>query len=341
MAGVAAPYLQPMIGAIMLAMIGMSMSISLRRESRAAPGEQLVHNVTQVQSAAEKQSLPTAGVSLGDNVKIYEPQTSTPVGSLILLMGMGGDHSWDMSEWWYLDKSWSSKSQEWCCKDPSSMECTCWFDDNDKAAVQRLRSNLRIVDARGKIHYRNGNVWYKYQWWPDGPVVTEDHEAAISNVFQIIEHEYKIVGSYKRIAVAGMSQGADLALTVGVRFPQQLGMVISQRGMLHGDQREWLSSHGSHAGSPGTPFILMGGDSDELIPLSTFKESCASLQHSQTPAFLKTRVCYDESWGCHGSFSKSEWKLLINAFSLMLFPVHERNWGDQIGQLTFWNSCEA
>lgn len=334
--GVAAPHRQRTIGAILLAMLGMSMSLTLRREGRAAPGENLGH----VLPATTQKSMPSTGVNLGDNVKVYEPQTSKPVGSLILLMGLGGDHSWDMSEWWYLDRAWSSKSQEWCCKDPSSMECTCWFDDNDKAAIQRLRNSLRIVDARGKIWYRKGNAWYKYQWWPDGPPVTVDHEAAIANVFSIIEHERQIVGSYDRIAIAGMSQGADLALTVGVRFPHQLGMVISQRGMLHGDQREWLSSHGGQS-SPGTPFILTGGDADELVPLSTFKGSCASLQHTQAPCYLKTRVCYDESWGCHGSFSKSEWKLLINAFSLMLFPVHERHLEEQIGNLTFWSSCEA
>jgi len=335
MAGVADPHRQLTMWAILFSMLGMSMSISLLRQGRATPGEKLEH----VLNATTQQGAPSTANQLGDNVKVYEP-TSTPLGSLILLMGMGGDHSWDMSEWWYLDTAWSSKEREWCCKDPSSMTCTCWFDDNDKAAVKRLRSNLRIVDAHGTIWYRKGKVWYKYQWWPDGPVVADDHEAAIANVFQIIEHEYAVVGDYRRIAIAGMSQGADLSLTVGVRFPHQLGMVISQRGMLHASQREWIDSNG-HQGSPGTPFILTGGDADELIPLSTFKESCASLKHMQTPCYLKTRTCYDESWGCHGSFSKSEWKLLINAFSLMLFPVHERNWEEQIGHLTFWSSLEA
>jgi len=337
MPGVAAPHRQLMTVAILLAMLGMCTSISLRREGRAAPGEKLVDNVL---NATTQKSTTFSGANLGDNVKVYEPQTSAPVGSLILLMGQGGDHSWDMAEWWYLDRAWSLKSQEWCCKDPSSMACECWFDDNDKAAIQRLRNSLRIVDAVGTMWYREGSAWYTYEWWPDGPPVTADHEVAIANVFQIIEHEYKIVGSYDRIAIAGMSQGADLALTVGVRFPHRLGMVISQRGMLHGSQQEWLWSHANHS-SPGTPFILMGGDADELIPLSTFKGSCASLQHMQTPCYLKTRVCYDESWGCHGSFSKPEWKLLTNAFSLMLLPVHERNWTEQIGHLTFWSSCDA
>jgi len=41
--GVAAPHRQRTIGAILLAMLGMSMSLTLRREGRAAPGENLGH----------------------------------------------------------------------------------------------------------------------------------------------------------------------------------------------------------------------------------------------------------------------------------------------------------
>jgi hypothetical protein len=334
---------QLMKGAILLAMLSMTMSISLRQRERAPPGEQLREPLKHFKNATKQApqapfkhivnatngSVP---IQLGKNVKIYVPQVQA-VGSLILLMGMGGDHSWNLNQWWYLDTTWPAKDQEWCCKDPTSLECTCWFDDNDKAAVLRLRENLRIVDAVGTTRYRTGSAWYKYDWWPDGAPVTAEHEAAIANVFQIIEHEYQVLGDYRRIAIAGMSQGADLALSVGVRFPQQLGMVVSERGLLH-PPSENVSSHG-------TPFILTGGDADELIPLATFKGSCASLVHMQTPAFLKTHVCYDLSWGCHGSFMKTEWKLLINAFSLMLFPVHERNWVDQIGHLTFWSSCDA
>lgn len=325
MSGVAAPVRQLAIGVILSSMLEMTLSMSLRRAERTAPVDHAVPWTTNM-------SANSTGEQLGDNVKVYEPQTHPPVGSLILLMGIGGDHSWTMSEWWYLDTAWSSKEQEWCCKDAGSLNCDCWFDDNDKAAIQRLRNSLRIVDAVGTKWYRQGSAWYEYQWWPDGPPVTADHEAAIANVIQIIEHEYKIVGSYERIAVAGMSQGADLALSVGARFPQQLGMVISQRGMLHEPPETPI---------PGTTFILTGGDADELVPLQQFTGSCASLRSMQAPAYLKTHMCYGGEWGCHGSFSKTEWKLLINAFSLMLFPVHERNWGEQIGHLTFWNSCEG
>jgi predicted esterase len=338
MSGSNAPHRQMTMWAILLAMLGKSWSMSLRQERRVAPVAKLSDNVKQALNVTTEKSKLSSAKKLGDNVKVYEPQVSKPVGSLILLMGIGGHHSWTMKSWWYMDEAWSEKEQEWCCKDPSSMQCTCWFDDNDKAAVQRLRGNLRIVDAVGKVWYRKGNSWYKYQWWPDGPPVKADYDEAIGNVFDIIEHEYNILGDYRRIAVAGMSQGADLALSVGVRFPHQLGMVISQRGLLPEPE---LSGKRGNQSSARTPAIILGGDADELIPLSVFKSSCAALQGMKHPTYLKTHVCYGEAWGCHGSFSKTEWKLLINSFSLMLFPVHERHWEDQISHLTFWDSCKA
>lgn len=284
-------------------------------------------NQQSIPSAIAKNEQSQLPVMMGDNVKVYAPH-GTAVGSLILLMGIGADHSWTMSQWWYLDTAWSPKEQEWCCKDNN--DCSCWFDDNDMAAVQRLRSQLRIVDAIGTMWYREGTAWYRYTSWPDGPPVTADFEAAIANVNQIIEHESQVVGGYDKIAIAGMSQGADLALAVGVRFPHQLGMVISQRGMLHSAGNQSV---------PGTPFILTGGDKDELVPLTTFQGTCSWLRHLHTSAYLKNHICYDESWGCHGAFSKSEWKLLMNAWSLMLLPVSARNFGQQINDLTFWSPC--
>jgi len=326
---------QLMVAAILLTTQGLSAS----RLRRASPGEKLGNNNKHFVNATANQTFSHKGEVLGGNLgncQVYAP-AAKPVGSLILLMGVWGDHSWTMSQWWYLDTAWNSENQQWCCEDPSAWNCTCWFDDNDKAAVQRLRSNLRIVDCVGKISYgEGGSAWYNYQSWPDGPPVAAEYEAAIATVFQVVEHEYNLVGGYERIAIAGMSQGADLALSVGVRCPHQLGMVISQRGMLHAQPGGLVNLK-----NPGIPYILTGGDTDELVPLAMFKASCASLRSStQTPAvYLKTHTCYPGGWGCHGSFSKTEWKLLVNAFSLMLYPVHHRQWEDQIGRLTFWTPC--
>lgn len=223
-------------------------------------------------------------------------------------------------------------------------QCTCAFGDEDKVAAQRLTNNLRIVDAVGQIivddsHYRGmewTHAWYRYVHWPDGPPIAHELDQAVAIVFNLIEQEYKVVGNYQRIAIAGMSQGADLALEVGLRFPHRLGMVISQRGVLHPSRAHGIQTLAAGAG---TPFIMTAGDADQLSPVSLYKQTCASLQRTKTPVYLKTFPGVD-----HGSFSKPEWKLIVEAFSLMLssFPwVPSLTGIMQIDHLTTWDSCAA
>lgn len=288
-----------------------------------------------------KKSTHFSGEKLGNNVKIYEPMGAVhATASLILLMGYGGDLSWTMTQWWYLDPAWSSSNQEWCRNDA---QYPCAFGESDRANAQHLTNSLRIVDAVGNIdlwkkYGAEGHAWYDYDPWPDGPPFADELEKAIAIVFRLIEHEYKVLGDYQRIAIAGMSQGADLALEVGIRFPQQLGMVFSQRGMLRPSRRQGNQTLAAH---PGTPFILVGGNVDELIPLQTFKASCASLQRMSAPAYFKGFQGLN-----HGSFSMPEWKLMIQAWSLMLssdpWIFSHGGYGiQQIDQLAWWDSCTA
>jgi len=304
------PWRPLMIGIILLAMLGMPLSLSLQGMKHTA-----------------KKKEHFVGEKLGDNALVYAPPTAQPGGSLILLMGCGGDHWWTLTQWWYLHPAWSPSDQEWC-------RSSCVFGVNDKVAAGHLTNNLRIVDAVGDVLLaKDFYGWYNYASWPDGAPVADELEGAVAKVFKIIEHEYHIVGDYKRIAIAGMSQGADLALLVGIRFPQSLGMVISERGIVmppdHAQGNQTL------AAVPGTPFILTGGDSDEVTPLSTYKASCASLQHMQAPVYFKSFPGLD-----HGSFWKPEWGLLIQAFSLMLSPDPKAaHISHGLDHLTWWDSC--
>lgn len=278
-----------------------------------------------------KSNMDLAGQKHGDNIWVYEP-TFAPAGSLILLMGMGGDLSWTMTQWWYLHPEWRPEDQEWCST-PGPTACA--FGAQDKLAVQHLRDNWRIVDAVGTIVSGTGFKWYDYEnWeaWPDSPPNANELDMAVANVFHLIEHEYKVIGDYKRIVIAGMSQGADLALEVGIRYPNQLGMVISQRGVLQKKHAERNGTQSLAAG-PGTPFVLTAGDADELSPLATYKGSCASLQLMQTPVYFKSYPGVD-----HGGFCKPEWSLLIQIWSLMLASAPTP---DKMTYLTTWDSCVA
>lgn len=330
---------------LLLAMPGLAWSMTLRGMQHPLP-EPIAHQLPHQQPTAPKEK-PFTPEKVSDNVMLYDPKPAKPadpllvpaweqavapaVGSLILLMGYGADLSWTLTQWWYLHPEWALKDQKWCKKDGYNADC--WFDEGDKAAAKHLTSNLRIVDAVGKIVLcKNMHAWYKYTVWPDGPPIPNEFEVAIANVFELIEQEYKIVGDYKRIAVAGMSQGADLSLEVGIRFPHQLGMVISQRGVLTQPRKQGNLTLAPSVRS-GTPFILTAGDADELSSLAMYKESCASMQLMQSPVYFKSFPGLN-----HGDFSKPEWKLLIDAFTLMVTPDHQ---GPQLAHLTTWDSCAA
>lgn len=304
-----APYRQLAIGMIFLAMPGMPWALSVKTVQPAPSSEgPLIHIAPHA-----------ADTTLGENVIVHPPQASPASASLILLMGYGGDLSWTMTQWWYLATNWASSDQKWC-------QPSCIFSAEDVAAVQNLRNNVRIVDAVGNIVLAKGShAWYRYTQWPDGPPVAEEMETSVTRVFNLIEAEYKIVGDYGRIAIAGLSQGADLALEVGIRFPQRLGMVISERGVLHP-----LRKGGNFGAGPGTPFILTAGDSDELSSLDTYKADCVSLQQ-RTPTYFKMYQGLD-----HGSFSKGEWKLALDAFILMLAPGPKDS---MIHNLALWDTC--
>jgi predicted esterase len=312
---------------VFLATLGMGAALSMQR---VQPG-----SGTKMHFTAEK-----IGVTLNEFVKIYEPlgpNKSTswhtsgeakPVGSLILLGPFGGKLSWTLRQWWYLHTDWDQSDQEWC-------QGACVFGDTDKAAVLTLRKNLRIVDTLGKIVLtgpswaKGGHSWFEYADESVLAPVVASQDAAVAAVFQLIEAEYKIVGDYKRIAIVGMSQGAELALEVGIRFPHQLGMVLSQRGVLNPARLQ--GERADTAAMAGTPFIMTAGDSDNISPLSRYQQSCVALQHLRSPVYAKWFAGLD-----HPSFWKLEWNLLMKAYSLMLSTVPIQA---QIAQLTTWSPC--
>jgi len=285
---------------------------------QSASPQAAVDNIRRQKVADEKKNQHLIRAELDENVKIWEP-SSQPVGSLILLMGYGADLSWTMSQWWFLDPAWSPSDQEWCKDD-------CVFGEEDKVAVQLLRNSLRIVDAVGHIVLsKYSHAWYKYvPPWPGSVPIAGDLEVAIAKVFRLIEYEHSIIGDYSRIAVAGLSQGADLALEVGIRFPHRLAMVVSERGVVMPSRTAGNQSLVAHSG---TPFILSVADADEFYSLPTSKASCASVQHIQSPVQVHQKIFTKPGTGLyHGTFSKPEWKLAINAFSTLLTSDSKASW---------------
>merc|ERR1719183_2275063 len=102
--------------------------------------------------------------------------------------------------------------------------------------------------------------WYNYNslddWNNEVPVAAHLDES-VAFVHNLIQTEFAVVGSYHRIAVVGYSQGANLALEAGLRFPVPLGLVFSMRGVMFSSRIENKTSLAV------TPYVLTAGAQDD------------------------------------------------------------------------------
>ena len=99
-----------------------------------------------------------------------------------------------------------------------------------------------------------------------------------------IESKSKIFNiPYRHIVLAGFSQGAMMALHVGLRQRQQLGGIISFSGALIGTHliRQELASF--------PPVLLIHGTEDMVVPFHESQQAYRALHDAGVPAELLSR----------------------------------------------------
>lgn len=132
-----------------------------------------------------------------------------------------------------------------------------------------------------------GYQWFDLPWAGDFPQESEKNlwakgveragEAMVSFLWEAMRH-YNV--SQDRIAVVGFSQGAMLALHIGL-YRLGLGAVVSYSGLL-------IPTHRTPQFFP--PFLLVHGDHDTVVPVSLFTQTRQALDRahiSYTPLLLK------------------------------------------------------
>jgi len=195
------------------------------------------------------------------------------------------------------------------------------------------KKGSRVIEAlprqfrypNGEKHWidqqREYSAWYRYKDWHAETVIERDVTDAVGYIHKLIEQEYKIVPDYQRIVVAGYSQGANLALEAGFRFPHQLGLVFSHRGVvlesrLHNSKK--LAA---------TPYILTAGTKDEEYSVDWVRKGCRFVLGKQAPAFLKSF----KGLG-HADRSDAENKLAVDSMMLALSKK-------PLAKSTSWTHC--
>lgn len=208
---------------------------------------------------------------------LWEPK-GQPKGSIILLS------PWDAEKRWWV---------EWLK-----------FDFN------KLMKHYRVLECIGKdmVHpNRTYTGWYSYENWEDEVPLAADLDRATSFVHSLIEQERGIVKDYHRIVVAGFSQGAVLALEVGLRFPHPLGLVFSQRGMLFPARRRDCGSLAK------TPYCMTAGSEDNVYPDYKVEDDVRLLRKAKVPAFWNRILGLD-----HYGTSKKENQMFMRAVEAAL-----------------------
>jgi len=216
-------------------------------------------------------------------IQLHTPQGEVK-GSVILLGPWGGALGWE-EQWFGLDSA------------------------NLDPVVKKHYRILGVVGKKmpGDPEAVGESAWYEYSNWEAEVPLQPGVDWAVSYVHHLIQQEHKIVGDYGRIILAGYSQGANLALESAITFPQPLGLVVSERGVLLPSRRKGLPNLAA------TPYILSAGDRDHSYTEAIVKQGAHLLKSKNAPVFMKTMAGLD-----HYTWSKPEWQLAIKAFAVAL-----------------------
>jgi phospholipase/carboxylesterase len=154
-----------------------------------------------------------------------------------------------------------------------------------------LPVGVRIVLPRGPIRWGSGYAW--------SSVRVLDHEdtglaatmsAQSDRIAAFIERLRGSVGVEGEVVLTGFSQGAILALTVLMRHPEHLGLVLPLAGWVPQALR---TAAGEHA----PPVRWMHGTADERVPFSMAVDAVTDLR---TRGYDVELVAYE---GAHHSMS--------------------------------------
>lgn len=109
----------------------------------------------------------------------------------------------------------------------------------------------------------------------------EDIRVSAEHIAALLDREIERGIPAERIVLAGFSQGAAMALHVGLRFPKRLAGIVVLSGYLVLPETlaaEW------HAENRSTPVLFGHGRHDDLVPMASGREAFDRVQRHRPPA---------------------------------------------------------
>lgn len=133
-----------------------------------------------------------------------------------------------------------------------------------------VKKNIRFVFPHAPIMPVTINNGYEMRAWYDIYSLTDNHrvdkngiDRSVSLINELIQAEINRGIAPNHIILAGFSQGAALAMTTSVRYPETLAGVIALSGYLPLGQETF---HKKNQANIHTPFFLAHGTEDSVVP---------------------------------------------------------------------------
>jgi phospholipase/carboxylesterase len=174
-----------------------------------------------------------------------------------------------------------------------------WTGDENSMWVftTRLPKNALMVAPRGLFKAKeSGYSWHlePSAFWP----WVHDFQPVVEKLFSVISSLNFPDGDFSNLHILGFSQGAALAYTMALMFPERLASLAGLSGFLPDGATTWLGSDRLK----GLPVFIAHGTEDERVPIGRARMSVELIEKAgATVTYCEDDVGHKLSAKCfHG-----------------------------------------
>tara|TARA_Y100000992_G_scaffold270031_1_gene210126 strand:- start:3158 stop:3667 length:510 start_codon:yes stop_codon:yes gene_type:complete len=152
----------------------------------------------------------------------------------------------------------------------------------------------------------NVNSWYNYFTCYDGidkidKIDTNDFLESTKKIINIIEKESKILNSYKKIFIYGVSQGGTLIFNILKLLSKNIGGVFISKSIY---MKKYINLNKNKK----TPIFIYSGKNDQIYNINFQKKLIKNLKKKYNILF------YIENDIDHFQYSDNEFNFIVNNF---------------------------
>ncbi len=204
------------------------------------------------------------------------------------------------------------------CLHPMCCDYTYFFDFITKFKTNNYYSkyynNIKFIIPNSNvmnINYPNNTVynvnsWYNYFTCYDGidkidKIDTNDFLESTKKIINIIEKESKILNSYKKIFIYGVSQGGTLIFNILKLLSKNIGGVFISKSIY---MKKYINLNKNKK----TPIFIYSGKNDQIYNINFQKKLIKNLKKKYNILF------YIENDIDHFQYSDNEFNFIVNNF---------------------------